>query len=92
VTVLLEPRNGSLRMPAQNFVDVRVEKRVSTAGRRLTLFADLFNLLNIDTPLGLISENVGTVSGGAFRPNRNFGVGDTVANPRRAMLGVRFEF
>jgi len=92
VTVLLERRDGSLRMPAQNFLDVRVEKRVSAGGRRLTLFADLLNLLNIDTPLGLISENVGTVAGGQFRPNPNFGIGDTVANPRRAMLGLRYEF
>ena len=93
VTVMLEPRAGSLRMPAQNFVDLRIEKRHATGGRRrLSVMVDLFNLLNIDTPLRVVSENVGTVVGGQFRPNANFGIGDLVANPRRAMLGLRLEF
>lgn len=94
VTIFLEPRDGGLRMPAQNFVDLRVEKRVQMGGRRrLTLMADFLNLLNIDTPLTLASENVGTVSStGQFVPNANFAVGNTVANPLRAMLGLRFEF
>lgn len=84
VTVFAQPRDGSLRLPAQNFVDMRFEKRVEMGGRqRLTLMADVLNLLNIDTPLELITE---------IATSSNFGKGETVANPRRAMMGLRFEF
>jgi hypothetical protein len=83
-TVFLEPRDGSLRMPSQNFVDMRFEKRFAFGGTsKITLMADIINVLNIDTPLSWISE-VATSS--------NFAVANVIANPRRAMFGVRVEF
>jgi hypothetical protein len=44
---------------------------------------DVINLLNADTPLTLISESVNSV---------NFAKPETRFDPRRAMVGVRFEF
>jgi hypothetical protein len=83
-TIFLEPRDGSLRMDAQNYINLRVEKRFALGGsRRLTGMIDVFNLLNADTPLTLITENVASV---------NFGKPDTRFDPRRGMIGIRFEF
>ena len=83
-TIFLDPRDGSLRMAALNFVDVRFEKRFALGGsQRFTLMADVLNLGNIDTPLELISE---------IATSPNFGKGELVANPRRVMLGLRYEF
>ena len=83
-TIFLEPRDGSLRTDPQNYVNVRAEKRFQLGGlRRLTAMVDLINLLNADTPLGVITENVAS---------SNFGLADSIFNPRRAMVGVRFEF
>lgn len=83
-TVDLQPRDGSLRMPAQNYVNLRLEKRFQMRGRsRLTLMADVINVLNLDTPIDLITQNVAS---------SNFAVGDDSFDPRRTMLGVRFEF
>jgi outer membrane receptor protein involved in Fe transport len=83
-TIFLEPRDGSLRMDAQNYVNLRAEKRFAVGGtRRLTGMIDVFNLLNADTPLTLITENVASV---------NFAKASTRFDPRRAMIGVRFEF
>ena len=83
-TIFLEPRDGSLRMESQNYVNLRAEKRFGFGGsRRLTAMVDVINLLNADTPLTLIQENVASV---------NFAVPATRFNPRRAMVGVRVEF
>jgi hypothetical protein len=83
-TVFLETRDGSLRMPSQNFLDMRFEKRFSFAATsRLTLMANVINILNIDTPLSWISEVV---------TSPNFARQNLIANPRRAMFGVRYEF
>jgi hypothetical protein len=83
-TVFLEPRDGSLRTPSQNFVDMRFEKRFTFAGTsRATVMIDVVNLLNIDTPLTLVSETVTSSS---------FGLGNLIANPRRAMFALRYEF
>ena len=83
-TVFLQPRDGSLRMPSQNFVDMRVEKRFNSRGTsRVTVMADLINVLNIDTPLTWISE---------VATSANFARPNLIANPRRAMFAVRYEF
>ena len=83
-TVFLQPRDGSLRMPSQNFIDLRLEKRFRLGGSsRITVMADIINVLNIDTPLTWISE-VATSS--------NFAVPNLIANPRRAMFALRYEF
>ena len=83
-TVFLQPRDGSLRMPAQNFIDMRFEKRLRLGGTsRITVMADLINVLNIDTPLTWISE---------VATSANFAVPNLIANPRRAMFALRYEF
>lgn len=83
-TIFLEPRDGSLRMDSQNYVNLRAEKRIQLNGsRRLTAMIDVLNLLNADTPLTLITETVTSV---------NFAKADTRFDPRRAMVALRFEF
>jgi hypothetical protein len=83
-TIFLEPRDGSLRMNAQNYINLRAEKRFQLGGpRRLTAMVDVLNLLNTDTELAIITENVTSV---------NFALPDTRFDPRRAMVAVRFEF
>jgi hypothetical protein len=83
-TIFLEPRDGSLRMDSQNYINLRAEKRFQlAANRRLTAMVDVFNSLNVDTPIAIITENVASA---------NFGLPDSRFNPRRAMVGLRFEF
>jgi hypothetical protein len=83
-TVFLQPRDGSLRMPSQNFIDMRLEKRFRLGGAsRITVMADIINVLNIDTPLTWISE---------VATSQNFAVPNLIANPRRAMFALRYEF
>jgi hypothetical protein len=83
-TIFLEERDGSLRLESQNYINLRAEKRFQlAASKRLTAMVDIFNLLNMDTPTAIITENVASA---------NFAVPDTRFNPRRAMVGVRFEF
>jgi hypothetical protein len=83
-TIFLEPRDGSIRMDTQNYINLRAEKRFALGGsRRLTAMVDVINMLNSDTMLSVISENVTSV---------NFGVANSRFDPRRAMVGVRLEF
>jgi Carboxypeptidase regulatory-like domain len=84
VTIFLEPRDGSIRMPAQHYFNMRAEKRFAFGGsRRATVMVDVLNTFNIDTTIAIITENVASA---------NFGLPDSRFDPRRAMLGVRFEF
>jgi hypothetical protein len=84
VTIFLEPRDGSLRMDSQNYMNLRAEKRFQFGGsRRVTAMIDVINLLNADTPLSLISEVV---------TSANFAKANARFNPRRAMVGARLEF
>jgi Carboxypeptidase regulatory-like domain/TonB dependent receptor-like, beta-barrel len=84
VTIFLEPRDGSLRMDSQNYINLRAEKQFRFGGsRRVTAMVDVINLLNADTPLTLISESVNNV---------NFAKPETRFDPRQAMVGVRFQF
>jgi hypothetical protein len=83
-TLFLEPRDGSLRMGAQNYFNLRAEKRFQLGGaRRVTAMVDVLNLGNVDTELTIISENVAST---------NFALPETRFDPRRAMFGLRFEF
>jgi hypothetical protein len=83
-TIFLEPRDGSLRMESQNYINLRAETRFQMGGsRRFTGMVDVLNMLNIDTPLTISSENVAS---------SNFAVPDTRFDPRRAMIGLGFEF
>jgi hypothetical protein len=83
-TIFLEPRDGSLRMDAQNYINLRAEKRFALGGaKRFTAMVDVINLLNSDTLLSVVSENVTSAT---------FGAANSRFDPRRAMVGVRFEF
>jgi hypothetical protein len=83
-TIFLEPRDGSIRMGAQQYFNMRAEKRFELGERRrITAMVDVLNTFNIDTELTIITENVTSTS---------FGAADTIFNPRRAMVGLRFEF
>ena len=84
VTIFLEPRDGSIRMDTQNYINLRAEKRFQLAGtRRVTAMVDVVNMLNSDTMLSVTSELV---------TSPNFGVAASRFDPRRAMIGFRFEF
>jgi hypothetical protein len=79
--VLLEPR-GSRRLSSQSLLDVRVSRTIRT-GRwgRFELLADLLNVLNDSAKEELASDNL-------YSPN--FGQSTVFIDPRRAMLGVRW--
>ena len=78
--VLIEPR-GSRRLSAQTIVDLRVSKSFSIGTTRIDLLADVLNALNDTAEERLASDN-------AF--SSNFGQPNAFIDPRRVMLGVRF--
>jgi hypothetical protein len=79
--VLLEPR-GSRRLSSQTLLDLRVSRMISL-GRagRVELLVDVLNALNDSAEEALATDN-------QFSPN--FGQPTVFMDPRRAMLGVRF--
>ncbi len=87
--ILLEAR-GSRRLSSQTLLDLRVSRSIH-AGRavRIELLADVLNALNEAAEEGLVSDTLATVSS-AREPN--FGVPNVFVDPRRVMLGVRFNF
>lgn len=79
--VLLEPR-GSRRLSSQSLLDLRIAKSltVSKVGK-VDLSLDVLNLLNDSAEEGLAFDNL-------F--NATFGKPSQFMDPRRVMLGVRF--
>ena len=81
-TVLAEAR-GAYEMQATNDFQVRVDKSFRlTADRRLRLSLDVVNLFNVETYTQVRNNSSQT----------GFGDPLAVVSPRRAQLGVRFEF
>jgi hypothetical protein len=81
--ILLEPR-GSRRLASQTLLDLRVSKTISFGDLgRVELLVDVLNALNETAGEGLASDNL-------FSPT--FGWPTVFVDPRRAMLGVRFNF
>jgi hypothetical protein len=79
--ILLEPR-GSRRLSSQTILDLRVSRAFSIGGStRVELLMDLLNALNDTAEEGLASDNYAA---------SNFGQPNVFIDPRRAMLGVRF--
>jgi hypothetical protein len=79
--VLLE-RRGTRRLSAQTLLDLRLSRTISAGGLgRVELFADVLNALNETAEEGLASDNL-------FSPN--FGQPIVFVDPRRVMLGVRW--
>ena len=83
-TILAERRGTSGRLPSKTIVDLRLQKDFELReGVRLGLFADIFNLLNDDAPLGTQSS-IGT--------SDVFNVSDNFIRPRRVQLGAKLRF
>jgi len=81
--VLLEPR-GSERLSSQSLLDVRLSRSIRLGGRgRVELLLDVLNVLNDTAEEGLASDN--RFSGTFARPT-------LFVDPRRVMLGARFNF
>jgi len=75
---------GSMRYPAQTFLDLRVEKEFKLWKKtRLKLLIDVWNLLNSDAYQRVASTNADSI---------NYLVGTYYDLPRRAQIGIRFVF
>jgi hypothetical protein len=80
--IQLEPR-GSRRLSSQSLLDVRISRSMSFGSLgRVELMVDVLNALNETAEEGLATDNL-------FSPN--FGQGTVFMDPRRAMIGVRFQ-
>ena len=83
-TILAEERGQTGRLPEELLIDLRLQKDFSFGNDvRLTLIADVFNLLNDDTNENVISS-IGTSS--AFDRSTGFLL------PRRLQFGARLSF
>jgi hypothetical protein len=81
--ILLDER-GTLRLSSQSLLDLRVSKSLPLhGGSTVDVILDVLNLLNDQAEEGLQSDIV-TAS--------NFGKASQYMDPRRAMIGVRFNF
>ncbi|HEU4927758.1 MAG TPA: hypothetical protein VFT24_11940, partial [Vicinamibacterales bacterium] len=79
--ILLEPR-GTRRLSSQTMLDLRVSRAFSIGGAtRIELLMDVLNALNDTAEDGLASDNYAA---------SNFGQPNVFIDPRRAMVGVRF--
>jgi hypothetical protein len=81
--VIAEARGNFESLPALNDIRLRLDKDINLGGaRRVRLSLDLINLLNGDTTTTLVNNS----------SQSNFGEVLNVVEPRRAQLGIRFEF
>jgi hypothetical protein len=79
--VLVEPR-GSRRLTSQSLLDLRMSRGFSfKGGTRVELLVDVLNVLNDAAEEALASDNLSSP---------NFGQPIVFMDPRRAMIGVRF--
>ena len=84
--VQAEPR-GSYSLPAVNEMQVRVDKDFvfGSGAQRLRLSIDIYNLFNADTFTDVRNNSSST-------GDADFGQSLAIVPPRRAMIGIRFEF
>lgn len=82
-TVIAQPR-GSYALPALNDLQVRVDRDVRFANKRLNLSLDIFNLFNKDTFYN--------VRNNSSQGEALFGQSLSIISPRRATVGLRFQF
>jgi hypothetical protein len=79
--ILLEPR-GTRGLSSQTILDFRVSRAFSIGGAtRIEVLMDVLNALNDTAEEGLASDNYAA---------SNFGQPNVFIDPRRAMIGVRF--
>lgn len=83
-TILMDPLDGSKRLPDTNLVDLRLQKSIRfTDAIRADLFVDLLNATNSGLYENLVSR-LGT--------NAQYGAPTSFTFPRRAQLGAKFRF
>jgi hypothetical protein len=84
--VQAEPR-ASYFLPAVNEFQIRIDKDFvfGSGGQRLRLSVDIYNLFNADTANDVRNNSSDT-------GDDDFGQPLAVVAPRRAMVGIRFEF
>jgi len=82
------------RLPAFANLSLRLEKRIAIGAGRMSLMADVFNVLNSATVIRAYDANIGTyyVDTGASAANPNYRRFNEILNPRVWRFGVRFEF
>jgi len=81
--VIAQGRGNFESLPALNDIRLRLDKDFGLGGaRRVRLSLDLINLLNGDTTTTLVNNS----------SQSNFGTVLNVVEPRRAQMGIRFEF
>jgi len=81
--VLAVPRGEFASLPALQDIRMRLDKDFGFGGpRRILLSLDVINLLNGDTTTTLVNNS----------SQSNFGTVLNVVEPRRAQIGIRFEF
>ncbi len=78
---------GSYFLPAVNEFQIRIDKDFvfGSGAQRLRLSVDIYNLFNADTVTNLRNNSSDT-------GDADFGQSLAVVAPRRAMIGIRFEF
>jgi hypothetical protein len=86
--ILLEPR-GARRLPSQTLLDLRLSRPFHVRGVRFELMLDVLNALNDAAAEGIATDTLTTP---IVARVPGFGVGNAFVDPRRAMLGVRFNF
>jgi len=83
-TLLLQPRGENGRLPSVTFVDFRLQKDFRLGDKvNVSVFGDVINLLNEDSPQGVGSS---TVTSSAYNELVDFVL------PRRAILGAKLRF
>src|SRR5262249_45175325 len=83
-SIYMETLNGDLRVPDLDLLDMRVQKSFRFQGTmRADGYVDFLNLTNSDA-----TENVGSRLG----TSASYGLPTSYILPRRAMLGLRFQF
>lgn len=80
VTLLVEP-TGSRRLPSANLLNARLEKQFTVPGGQLSLQADLYNALNVNTATGIVN-----------RAGATYGYPTGIVPPRIGRFGVTFKF
>jgi outer membrane receptor protein involved in Fe transport len=86
VTMLAEPR-GSYSLPAVNDFQIRVDKDFNvTAGQRLRLSIDVFNIFNSDTVLTLRNTSSQVTAATPWAQTLS------IVRPRTVQFGIRYQF
>jgi hypothetical protein len=80
--ILVQPR-GAFELPSRDDLGIRVGKDIAFGTRMLRLSLDVQNLLNDDTPLSIDNNSSHTAT--YLDPTQIF-------LPRRAVLGIRYNF